>query len=242
MGQTGVQSVGLKGAVDSARGQGRSDLSLINRLAAVVLLALVLPVLLSASFLILATMGWPVFFTQARSGVRGSTFRIVKFRTMRTPRAAGESDESRITWLGRLLRRTSLDELPSLWNIVKGDMVFVGPRPLLPDYIQFYSARQARRLQVKPGITGWNQVRGRNALSWEEKLEQDVWYVDHRNVRLDLQILALTVCAVMTGRDVSHPGWSTMPLFKGTRQNTGHAPRVSIDKLDLIEPMKDPES
>src|SRR5713101_4397666 len=127
---------------------------MLNRLAALSLLVLASPLLLVISLLILLTMGGPVLFTQARSGLHGSTFRIVKFRTMRTARTALESDEARITWLGRLLRRTSLDELPSLWNIVQGDMVFVGPRPFIADYAQHYNRSQARRLEVKPGITG----------------------------------------------------------------------------------------
>ncbi|HEV3166660.1 MAG TPA: sugar transferase [Isosphaeraceae bacterium] len=199
-----------------------------NRLAAVIVLILASPILLVISLLILVTMGWPVLFTQARSGLRGCTFRIVKFRTMRAPRTPTESDDARITRIGRLLRRTSLDELPSLWNILKGDMVFVGPRPLLPHYAQYYDERQARRLEVKPGVTGWCQVRGRNALTWEQKFELDAWYVEHRRARLDLRILALTVSAVLRGTGITHPGHSTMPAFrmmpgKGGAEQEPHA-------------------
>jgi lipopolysaccharide/colanic/teichoic acid biosynthesis glycosyltransferase len=195
----------------------------INRLAAVVLLVLALPLIVPIGLLILATMGWPVFFTQARSGLRGRTFRIVKFRTMRPPRSPSEPDDLRITRLGRLLRRTSLDELPSVWNIAKGDMVFVGPRPLLAEYLSRYDEKQARRLEVKPGLTGWTQVHGRNALTWEDKFDLDRWYVEHRSFALDLRILMLTVAAVLRGADVSHPGHATMPFFTGPSDDASHA-------------------
>lgn len=196
---------------------------MINRLLAVMLLVIASPLLLVIALFIVVTMGWPVFFTQDRSGLHGCTFRIVKFRTMRRPHSPAEADDARITRLGRLLRRTSLDELPSLWNIVTGDMVFVGPRPFIADYAQYYDERQSTRLDVKPGITGWSQVHGRNALTWEEKFDQDVWYVEHRSLLLDLRILALTVRAVLAGTDVSHPGHSTMPFFTGTSDDRAHA-------------------
>jgi lipopolysaccharide/colanic/teichoic acid biosynthesis glycosyltransferase len=195
---------------------------MINRLLAVALLFVLAPLLLVVTLFILLTMGWPAFFTQARSGLRGCTFQIVKFRTMRDPRSPTEPDDARITRLGRVLRQTSLDELPSLWNIVKGDMVFVGPRPFIADYAQYYDERQAVRLNVKPGITGWSQVHGRNALTWEEKFDHDVWYVEHRCLSLDMRILALTVRAVLSGTDVSHPGHPTMPFFTGTSDDDSH--------------------
>ena len=154
-----------------------------------------LPMLLIA-LLILVTMGRPILFRQTRPGLQGLPFEILKFRTMRCP-AGGidESDEARLTPLGRFLRNLSLDELPELWNVLKGDMSLVGPRPLLMEYLNLYSPEQARRQEVKPGITGWAQVNGRNALGWRERFELDVWYVDHQGLWLDVKILLLTVDA-----------------------------------------------
>ena len=142
-----------------------------------------------------------------------------KFRTMRTPRANEDllsTDAVRLTSLGRFLRSTSLDELPSLWNVLRGDMSLVGPRPLLPEYLPLYTAHQMRRHEVKPGITGWAQVNGRNAISWEQKFELDVWYVEHRSFGLDLKILWMTVWQVVARRDIAAEGHATMPPFRGT--------------------------
>lgn len=194
--------------------------SVARRTVDVVVGALLL-VSLVPSLMILAAcvrlgMGRPILFRQTRSGLRGRPFELVKFRTMRLgPEGDPLTDEARITRLGAFLRRFSLDELPELLNVVKGDMSLVGPRPLLPEYLDRYSTHQARRLEVKPGITGLAQVSGRNALTWDERLDLDVWYVDHRSVGLDLRILATTLWHAITGRGVSAPGHATMPEFKG---------------------------
>ena len=162
-------------------------------------------------------MGRPVLFRQLRTGRNGALFTLVKFRTMRTaaPGEGIDQDAQRLTALGRFLRATSLDELPTFWNVLRGDLSLVGPRPLLPQYLDRYTERQARRLEVKPGVTGWCQVNGRNSLSWEEKFELDVWYVDHASLRLDLRILLLTVRQVLRREGVAAAGSATMPEFLG---------------------------
>jgi lipopolysaccharide/colanic/teichoic acid biosynthesis glycosyltransferase len=190
----------------------------IDKVISVIALTLTAPLLIVVAALIGLTMGRPVFFTQTRIGVRGKPFRIFKFRTMRAgPAVAGdqESDEIRLTALGRVLRSTSIDELPGFFNVLKGDMSVVGPRPLLPEYLPLYSIRQARRHLVRPGVTGWAQINGRNLLSWQERLEHDVWYVEHRSLRLDLKIMALTFLRVVRRSGVSAPGVSTMTRFTG---------------------------
>jgi sugar transferase EpsL len=176
------------------------------------------PVLLVVSLLVLLTMGRPVLFRQQRPGLRGKPFTLYKFRTMRDARSAsGEllPDELRLTTFGKWLRSTSLDELPELFNVLKGEMSLVGPRPLLMEYLPRYSPEQARRHEVKPGITGWAQVNGRNALSWEEKFRLDVWYVDHWNLWLDVKILLLTIWKVLKREGISAEGSATMPVFTG---------------------------
>ena len=181
-------------------------------------LVLCSPILACAAVAVRLSMGSPVLFRQERVGRNGKVFTLVKFRTMRAP-AAGEGidrDGQRTTAIGRFLRSTSIDELPSLWNILKGDMSVVGPRPLLPQYVARYSPHQARRHEVKPGLTGWCQVNGRNSLSWEEKFDLDVWYVDHASLRLDLAIVALTVKKVLQREGISAAGSSTMPEFLGS--------------------------
>ncbi len=185
---------------------------------AVVGLILFSPVLLVVAVLIWRRMGGPVLFTQERPGLHGRSFRMVKFRTMRDAvDAAGRplSDAERLTPLGRFLRGSSLDELPELWNVLKGEMSLVGPRPLLMEYLPLYSPEQARRHDVKPGVTGWAQINGRNALSWDEKFALDLWYVDHRSVRLDLKILWLTIRKVVAREGISAAGEATMPRFTG---------------------------
>ena len=164
-------------------------------------------------------MGPPVLFRQLRPGREGRPFELTKFRTMtdqRGPDGALLPDAQRLTALGRFLRRTSIDELPELVNVVRGDMSLVGPRPLLMEYLPRYSPEQARRHEVRPGVTGWTQVNGRNALTWEEKFALDVWYVDHRSTRLDLEILGRTVSQVLGGQGVSAPGHATMEPFRGS--------------------------
>jgi lipopolysaccharide/colanic/teichoic acid biosynthesis glycosyltransferase len=170
---------------------------------------------------IVVKMGLPVFLRQPRPGYRGRLFTLYKFRTMRDARDADGvllPDERRLTPLGRFLRRTSLDELPELWNVLQGDMSLVGPRPLLPQYLDRYTPRQARRHEMRPGITGWAQVNGRNAITWQDKFDLDVWYVDHWSLGLDVRILWMTFLQVLSGTGVSAEGHATMPEFKGTEE------------------------
>ena len=163
----------------------------------------------------------PILFRQTRIGLNGRPFTLYKFKTMRDPRPGEDrlaNDAVRLTRFGRFLRTTSLDELPSLWNVLRGDMRLVGPRPLLPEYLPLYTPEQLRRHEVKPGITGWAQVNGRNAISWAEKFRLDVWYVDNRSFWLDLKILWLTVWQVLARRGISAAGYATMPPFTGSNQ------------------------
>ena len=181
------------------------------------LLSFVWPLLLAISIAVLVTMGPPVLFRQRRTGYGGRVFTLVKIRTMRSSQGV-ETDEMRMTGLGRLLRGLSLDEMPTLINVIRGDMSLVGPRPLLPRYLDRYTSEQKRRHDVVPGVTGLAQVSGRNALTWEERFALDVWYVDHRSIGLDLWILWRTVGMVLSRRGVSHPGHATMPEFHGSGQ------------------------
>lgn len=177
------------------------------------------PVLLIVAGVVVAALGRPILFRHTRPGRGGVPFELLKFRTMtdaRNERGALLPDAERLTPLGRWLRATSLDELPGLVNVLRGDMSLVGPRPLLVSYLPLYSARQARRHDVRPGMTGWAQVNGRNALSWDEKFELDIWYVDNQSLHLDLEILARTVWIVVAQRGISHAGSVTMPRFTGT--------------------------
>lgn len=177
------------------------------------------PILAGTALLVRTTMGSPVLFRQKRPGKGGRPFYVYKFRTMTDERdAAGNllPDEQRLTRLGKFIRSTSLDELPQLLNVLKGDMSLVGPRPLLMQYLDRYTPEQARRHDVLPGITGWAQVNGRNAIRWEEKFELDTWYVDNWSLWLDLRILALTVLRVLQRKGVSSAGHATMPEFMGT--------------------------
>jgi lipopolysaccharide/colanic/teichoic acid biosynthesis glycosyltransferase len=181
--------------------------------------ALAAPALLALALLVRLRLGRPVLFRQRRPGRDGRPFTLLKLRTMRELRdAAGESlpDERRLGPLGRFLRRSSLDELPELWNVLRGDMSLVGPRPLLLEYLPRYSPEQARRHEVRPGITGWAQVNGRNALTWEEKFAHDVWYADHLSLGLDLRILGRTLLAVVRREGIHAEGHATMPKFQGS--------------------------
>ena len=164
------------------------------------------PVLVVVALAIRLTMGRPVLFRQQRSGLHGSEFSIAKFRTMRAPRYDGETDADRLTRVGHLLRSTSLDELPQIWNVLRGEMGIIGPRPTLPEQVVHYSEHQRRRLELRPGITGWAQVKGRNAILWPERIELDIWYIDNRSLRLDLQILALTVRNLFKREGITGPG------------------------------------
>ena len=171
-------------------------------------------------FLIYFFIGFPIF-TQKRPGLNRNIFNIYKFRTMTNECNEDGillSDEVRLTKFGKFLRSTSMDELPSLWNVLKGDMCIVGPRPLLVEYLPLYSTQQARRYEVKPGITGWAQVNGRNAISWVEKFDLDVWYVDNQSVWLDIKILFLTIKKVIMRDGISAKDDATMPPFKGTKK------------------------
>lgn len=178
----------------------------LDILVAGVALVLLTPVLFVIGLAIHVTMGSPVFFRQARSGHRGQIFDIMKFRTMRTSRHPDESDAERTTPLGSLLRTTSLDELPQLWNILHGDMSLIGPRPTLPEQVVHYSGKQRRRLEVRPGMTGYAQVKGRNSLSWPERIELDIYYIDHRCIRLDLWILVRTVASLIRPEGINGKG------------------------------------
>lgn len=164
------------------------------------------PLLAVVALAIRLAMGRPVLFRQQRSGLQGREFSIAKFRTMRAARYDDEPDADRLTRVGQLLRSTSLDELPQLWNVFQGDMGIIGPRPTLPEQVAHYSAHQRRRLELRPGITGWAQVKGRNAILWPERIELDIWYIDNRSVRLDLQILALTVRNLFKRDGITGPG------------------------------------
>lgn len=177
-----------------------------------------LPLLITVALLVRWKLGAPVLFRQMRPGLHGKPFEIYKFRTMTDERdAAGNllPDSARLTRLGRLLRSTSLDELPELLNVLKGDMSLVGPRPLKVEYLPLYSQKQYRRHECLPGITGWAQVNGRNAITWEEKFKLDVWYVDNRSFLLDMKIIAMTFWKILKRDGISHPGQATMEEFKG---------------------------
>jgi len=188
-------------------------------LAALALIILAVPLLILA-WLIRRKLGSPVFFRQVRPGLSGQPFQMVKFRTMTDERGPdGEllPDAVRLTPFGRFLRATSLDELPELWNVLKGDMSLVGPRPLLMEYLPLYTPEQARRHEVRPGVTGWAQINGRNAISWEDKFKLDVWYVDNRSLWLDIKILWLTVKKVLVRDGISGAGEATMSAFTGSQ-------------------------
>ena len=174
------------------------------------------PVLLALALAIRLGLGSPILFRQVRPGLHGRPFTLYKFRSLVEDPAGTRTDAERLTRLGGLLRRTSLDELPELWNVLRGDMSLVGPRPLLMEYLPLYTAEQARRHDVRPGITGWAQINGRNAISWEEKFRLDLWYVDHRSLLLDLRILALTLGRVIAGEGISEPGQATATPFRGS--------------------------
>ena len=176
------------------------------------------PVILFAALLVKVTMGSPVFFRQPRAGYKGRPFTLVKFRTMTVgdPNVVDpEQDAVRMTPVGRILRRFSIDELPQIWNVLRGDMSLVGPRPLLLEYLPLYSREQMRRHDVPPGITGWAQIMGRNAVSWQDRFKLDVWYVDNRSFLLDLRIILLTVNRVFSGSGVSAEGHVSISKFAG---------------------------
>lgn len=191
---------------------------------AVVGIVLFLPLMILVAVAIWCTMGRPIIYRQIRPGLYGKPFVMYKFRTMTNAvDATGQllPDEQRLTRLGRWLRATSLDELPELWNVLKGDMSLVGPRPLLMEYLDLYTPEQARRHEVKPGITGWAQINGRNTLSWEEKFKMDIWYVDNWTVALDLKIMFMTIIKVLRREGINAHGYATAPKFGGQPTHDG---------------------
>lgn len=206
---------------DVERGGGRP--ALFKRLMDIVVsgagIVVLSPVLLAVWIAVRHRMGSPALFRQVRPGLNGRPFEMIKFRTMRDaigPDGASLPDSERLTSFGRWLRATSLDELPELWNVLKGEMSLVGPRPLLVEYLPLYSPEQARRHAVRPGVTGWAQVNGRNAVSWDRKFELDVWYVDRHNLWLDVKIIALTLQRIVRREGISAPGSATMDRFMGS--------------------------
>lgn len=204
---------------DRATSPRRPVKRFMDIVVSLVALAVLSPVLAGVAFMVHRRMGPPVLFRQVRPGLRGAPFEMVKFRTMLDatgPDGRLLSDAERLTPFGRLLRSTSLDELPELWNVLKGEMSLVGPRPLLMEYLPLYSPEHARRHEVRPGVTGWAQVNGRNAISWEEKFALDVWYVDNRSFWLDLKILFMTVHRIIRRDGITAQGSATYPVFNGS--------------------------
>ena len=192
---------------------------LFDLIVALLVILITCPIMMMVAMVVRRYLGSPVFFSQIRPGLGGRPFFVYKFRTMTDARNSDGQllpDDVRLTKLGLFLRRSSLDELPQLFNVIKGDISLVGPRPLLMEYLPLYSAEQARRHAVRPGITGWAQVNGRNAISWEQKFALDVWYVDHQSFWLDMKILALTVKKVLIKEGISAQGMETMPRFLGS--------------------------
>ena len=190
----------------------------LNFFLGLLILTIFSPVIVILSILVRIKLGSPIIFKQIRPGLNGCPFQMYKFRTMTDERDANGDllpDAVRLTSFGRFLRSTSLDELPELWNVLKGEMSLVGPRPLLMEYLPRYTTEQARRHKVRPGITGWAQINGRNAIGWDEKFKLDVWYVDNQSLWLDLKILLLTVKKVFVREGISAEGEATMPKFTG---------------------------
>lgn len=194
---------------------------LFDKTLALILIILFLPIYIIVSFLIWWKMGRPIFFKQKRPGYKERVFSIYKFRTMSDKKDTNGNllpDEQRLVGIGKFIRSTSLDELPQLFNVLKGEMSFVGPRPLLIEYLELYNDKQKKRHEVKPGITGWAQVNGRNAISWEKKFKYDVWYVEHQSFWLDMKILWLTFLQVGKRRDVNSSSGVTMEKFRGNQK------------------------
>ena len=192
---------------------------LIDIVVSATILFALLPLLAVLALLVKVFLGGPVLFRQARPGLHAEQFEMIKFRTMTSDVGADGvllPDGERLRGFGRFLRSTSLDEIPGLWSVLKGDMSLIGPRPLLIQYLPLYSAEQARRHEIKPGITGWAQVNGRNSISWEEKFALDVWYVDNRSMLIDMKIIFMTFWKVVGRRDVSESEQVTMPVFTGS--------------------------
>lgn len=195
---------------------------MITRVLAILIFLILLPIILLISLLVVLDLGKPIFFTQKRSGLHGRAFNLYKFRSMKNIfdlNGSSLPDEDRLFFFGRLLRKTSLDELPSLINIIKGDMNFIGPRPLLLEYNDMYSNFQKKRISIKPGITGWAQVNGRNSISWEEKFNLDIWYIENKTLILDIKIIFLTFYKVISLSEINTKENKQMPKFKGSNNN-----------------------
>lgn len=216
---------------------------ILDIFAACFALVLFLPVLIFVAWKVTKHMGRPIFFRQIRPGQDGKPFKMIKFRTMRDangPDGKPLPDAERITPFGNFMRRTSLDELPEFWNVLKGDMSLVGPRPLLMQYLPLYTKEQYRRHDLKPGITGWAQVNGRNTISWDEKFKLDVWYVDNQSVWLDIKILFLTVKKVFLREGISSDDHATMPFFEGNPVAVDPSPQSVVrEKTNVINSMTD---
>lgn len=204
----------------------------VDILAATALLVILSPIMAMVGIMVRHKLGSPVLFRQVRPGLHGEPFTILKFRTMRSSpdgRDNVDTDEQRMTSFGRWLRATSLDELPELWNVLRGDMSLVGPRPLLMQYLPLYTPEQMRRHEVRPGLTGWAQVNGRNALDWEDKFKLDTWYVDHQSIWVDIRILFRTAACLINREGISSARSVTMPEFKRTT-TTKAATRNGVDQ------------
>lgn len=214
----------------------RAIKSICDRVAAAIALVLLSPLILIVALTIYSQMGSPIVFAQPRGGKDGRVFTFYKFRTMTDERDAQGHllpDAERLTEIGRFLRQTSLDELPQLWNVVNGEMSIVGPRPFIASYLDLYTSDQARRHEVKPGITGWAIINGRNTISWEQKFELDVWYVDHWSLWLDLKILGLTVVKVLNRDGVDQNPYTTMSYFQGSSRLAHSATPQEPQELSL---------
>ena len=191
---------------------------ILDIILSVILLVFAMPIILSLSIIIWFVLGRPIFFRQERPGINGVIFELIKFRSMSNKLDSSGNlsiDSERLNWFGKLLRSSSLDELPELWNVLKGDMSFVGPRPLLKEYLPLYNKDENRRHEVKPGITGWAQINGRNEISWEEKFKKDIWYVDNQSIWLDIKILFLTIKTMFLREGITTKDSEIMPTFKG---------------------------
>lgn len=224
-------------AVSRCPAPPRASKRLFDLAVAIPALALLLPLLGMVALLVAVKLGTPVLFRQVRPGLHGRPFTILKFRTMTDARDTDGRllpDAERLTRFGRFLRSTSLDELPELLNVVRGDMSLVGPRPLLTEYLPLYSAEQARRHDVLPGLTGWAQVNGRNAASWPRKFALDVWYVDHQSLFLDLRILARTIGTVLKREGINQPGRATADKFRGNGESSVASQRSQPDDAVTI--------
>jgi sugar transferase EpsL len=214
------RTLAVIGAVVAARRRKRPGKRIFDMAFGLLAMVIAAPLIPLIAALVMWDIGFPILWRQQRPGLGGRPFSLYKFRTMSDARDVNGQllpDAARVSSIGRWLRHLSLDELPQLWNVLRGDMSIVGPRPLLMAYLDRYSPEQARRHEVKPGLTGWAQINGRNAISWEEKLALDVWYIDNRSLALDLKILGLTVVKVFCREGIAAPGHETMPEFRGSR-------------------------